>query len=272
MRNRWGQDIKRGQTVRVHLPRGGFEVGEIIKVTREAGGSYLTLESGRTASIDDVHQIVAEHPVTRRKSNPLTRVKVNSPSMRTKEAPSSRLKTRRKKTARAPEGYYANPGKRTRAQWAEEIAKLQVLVQSAQNRDAYDYARWLYDEAMDDYSKAADVAQGQIRRIMDSLNEERYGGRKMNPLSRVKVNSPSMLTKEPPSARLKARRRKTAKAPAGVYANPAPSKLWTVHRADANGKPVYHIAHFRKQSDAKQYAQAYADANGTRVVITGKAL
>lgn len=57
-----------------------------------------------------------------------------------------------------------------------------------------------------------------------------------------------------------------------VRRNPAAAKLYTVSRADANGKPVYHIAHFRKMAEAKQYAQAYADANKTRVAITSKAL
>ena len=50
------------------------------------------------------------------------------------------------------------------------------------------------------------------------------------------------------------------------------AKLYTVSRADANGNPVYHLAHFRKMADAKAYAQAYADANKTRVTITSKVL
>lgn len=45
----------------------------------------------------------------KRKRNPLTRVKRNSPSMATGEAPSARLRKRRAKTAKAPAGYYANP-------------------------------------------------------------------------------------------------------------------------------------------------------------------
>ncbi len=54
--------------------------------------------------------------------------------------------------------------------------------------------------------------------------------------------------------------------------NPAAKKLYTVHRADAKGAPVYHIAHFNKQADAKQYAQAYADLHKTPVAITSKAM
>lgn len=45
--------------------------------------------------------------------------------------------------------------------------------------------------------------------------------REQNPLTRVKINSPSQLTGLDPSERLKRRRRKTAKQPMrGVYANP----------------------------------------------------
>lgn len=47
----------------------------------------------------------------KRSRNPLTRVRVNSPSMATGDAPSKRLIKRRKKTAKAPAGYYANPRK-----------------------------------------------------------------------------------------------------------------------------------------------------------------
>ena len=63
-----------------------------------------------------------------------------------------------------------------------------------------------------------------------------------------------------------------AKPAATRRGNPVAAKLYTVSRADAMGKPVYHIAHFRKLADAKQYAQAYADTNKTRVAITSKAL
>lgn len=48
------------------------------------------------------------------KKNPLSRVKLNSPSMATGEAPSKRLKKRRKATQNAPEGYYANPAAASR--------------------------------------------------------------------------------------------------------------------------------------------------------------
>ena len=61
------------------------------------------------------------------------------------------------------------------------------------------------------------------------------GGFKKNPLTRVKKSSPSMATGKAPSTRLKKRRAKTAKAPAGYYANPAMGQLYTVfHRGTRN--------------------------------------
>ncbi|TXH49686.1 MAG: hypothetical protein E6Q97_22245 [Desulfurellales bacterium] len=62
----------------------------------------------------------------------------------------------------------------------------------------------------------------KIDQQIDAINAARKAAQKRakNPLTRVKVNSPSMLTKKAPSKRLVARRKKTERAPKGVYANP----------------------------------------------------
>jgi hypothetical protein len=54
------------------------------------------------------------------------------------------------------------------------------------------------------------------------LNEYRYGKRKHNPLTRVKVKSPAQRSGAAPSPRLTKRRKTTQKAPPGFYANPTP--------------------------------------------------
>lgn len=78
--------------------------------------------------------------------------------------------------------------------------------------------------------------------------------RRANPLTRVKRTSPSMATGKAPTKRLIKRRAKTAKAPAGYYANPVkPAMPWGVFR------DAVQIAGFRSEAKAKQYAQAYAD-------------
>lgn len=100
--------------------------------------------------------------------------------------------------------------------------------------------------------------------------------RRKNPLTRVKVNSPSMATKEAPSKRLKARRRKTDKAPPGVYANPARRYPDPVIPAPNDSEPLnsifsYYVqwfnsvsglwrsvAAFANETDAFQYARAWA--------------
>lgn len=62
----------------------------------------------------------------------------------------------------------------------------------------------------------------KIDQQIDAINAARKAAQKraQNPLTRVKVNSPSMLTKKAPTTRLVKRRKKTERAPKGVYANP----------------------------------------------------
>lgn len=80
------------------------------------------------------------------------------------------------------QGRGTNPTKaRTAAQWSAEIAKIRAQVNSGDNRAAYDSARWLYDESLDEYSKASEKAAAELRRIMEDLNESRYGKPRRNP-------------------------------------------------------------------------------------------
>lgn len=98
--------------------------------------------------------------------------------------------------------------------------------------------------------------------------------RKKNPLTRVKSTSPSMATGEPPSKRLIRRRKKTARAPAGFYANPiegsrAPARF-AVHRATPHGTAGALLGEFPTKAAAVEYGQAVADQKKVRVVIVGK--
>lgn len=77
------------------------------------GGYHSTVENHLGAIVYDTDK---------RANNPLTRVKVKSPSYRTGKAPSKRLVQRRKSTKDAPAGYYANPaGKAVTASYLEGI-------------------------------------------------------------------------------------------------------------------------------------------------------
>lgn len=100
--------------------------------------------------------------------------------------------------------------------------------------------------------------------------------RRANPLTRVKVKSPSMATGAPPSKRLTKRRKATAKAPQGYYANPVKFQH-SVHAADRmdnvvqarHGRAWSDVARFVDFNTAKQYAQAYADAHNVQVKVLG---
>lgn len=113
-RNRTGIVIKRGNWVQGRDIHGQVIEGVIMRVTGRGVDAYVTLTDGRTLAADDVTQTLGPMTVDPSgivRQNPLSRVKRNSPSMATGEAPSARLKKRRAKTAKAPAGYYANPRK-----------------------------------------------------------------------------------------------------------------------------------------------------------------
>lgn len=84
-----------------------------------------------------------------------------------------------------------------------------------------------------------------------------------NPLVRVKVNSPSMATDEAPDDRLLDRRRRTAKAPAGFYANPVrPSaKRYYVTVKKPRSSRFEPVAEFRLWEFAVVYGRALRNAH-----------
>jgi hypothetical protein len=88
----------------------------------ERNGNVIVKTSSRTGAIDMPSETYHGKKfyyrdnewcrlVPERKQNPLSRVKVKSPSQRTGNAPSKRLVSRRKATNKAPQGYYANPAR-----------------------------------------------------------------------------------------------------------------------------------------------------------------
>ena len=91
--------------------------------------------------------------------------------------------------------------------------------------------------------------------------------RKANPLTRVRVNSPSMATGDAPSKRLVKRRKKTAKAPAGYYANPRGGFKVEVK---TTGGRFRCVATFGKSGEAESYARALHRANPSRTIRVSK--
>ncbi len=96
--------------------------------------------------------------------------------------------------------------------------------------------------------------------------------RSSNPSKRKSTARPSQATGKAPTKRLVARRRKTARAPKGFFANPvtAPARF-AVHRATADGHAGAFIASFAKKADAVAYGRAMVKAKRIAIVIVGKA-
>jgi hypothetical protein len=110
----------------------------------------------------------------------------------------------------------------------------------------------------------------QKRRI--ATHYEKTPGVWANPLTRVKVKSPSKATKAPPTKRLIDRRKVTQKAPPGFYANPISKALYIVWHTARDGIKHQMLATFTKLAAAKEYAQAYANAHDVSVAIETKKL
>lgn len=113
----------------------------------------------------------------------------------------------------------------------------------------------------------------QINAAIDKINKAR--AEKRNPLTRVKVSSPSMATGKAPTKRLVKRLKKTERAPKGVYANPRGN--WrAVIPAPNDSEPLHSIfsyyvqwfntvsglwrsiAAFASEDDAVKYAKTFA--------------
>jgi len=122
---------------------------------------------------------------------------------------------------------------------------------------------------------AARAKAGTLKKAKRKPAAAKGTPRKPNPLTRVKVKSPSQRSGAAPSKRLVARRKATAKAAPGYYANPkrrpAPAGF-CVHHATPTGHAGKAIATFRAKGDAIEYAKAYAKGHRVPVVIVGKGL
>jgi len=143
MRNRWGIEIKRGHWVLAHAARGGKVEGRVMKIDRtselaRAYGPRLELDSGVSISADDVVQTLGPMEIGPGgvvTQNPLSRVKINSPSQRAHvgktgratKKPDARLIKRRTKTAKT----------KTRGVWANPLVKGESNANAARYAELY---------------------------------------------------------------------------------------------------------------------------------------
>lgn len=136
---------------------------------------------------------------------------------------------------------------------------------------------WQYSKSFADATILGEGQAVQVKTMCDHCSAPcELVSVKDNPLTRVRVKSPSMATGAPPSKRLTKRRKATAKAAPGYYANPVKFQH-SVHAADRmdnvvqarHGRAWSDVARFVDFNTAKQYAQAYADAHNVQVKVLG---
>lgn len=111
MRNSQGVEVKKGMYVFGVHPNGIKFQGTVLRSFGGGVYEYRDEATGDQWSFD-AESVTRARPAETRSANPLTRVKVMSPPQRpagTRAKPGKRLVARRKKTAKAPEGFYANP-------------------------------------------------------------------------------------------------------------------------------------------------------------------
>ena len=161
---RWG-GVGRGVGVvkRVAWPAGPMR--KWPKITRLVQPGFRTKADAQLVA----DQLAAEFI---RRANPLTRVKVKSPSMATGAPPSKRLTKRRKATAKAPTGYYANPMSEADASFVKQararIRELDAQVLAAIDSRDYTKADKL-DRERSRLWKAVDVREGRKPRSSNPI-------------------------------------------------------------------------------------------------------
>lgn len=136
MRNRWGIEIRKGDFVTYQGARGGARTGVVASFDKtsafaKAYGVQVNYDDGGSSGIDDVSRNDGKFEETApgllQRGNPAKRKtkktkraaprrkavpgEFHSPSQATGLAPSPRLVRRRKETAYAPPGIYANPSR-----------------------------------------------------------------------------------------------------------------------------------------------------------------
>ena len=298
MRNRWGVEIKKGNWVRYKLVRGGEAEGYIRSIDRKgpmagAYGPWINLTNGQSCSADDITETLGPMTVSKGgvvKQNPALREVYGSFDAYGK----------RRFFGPSQNEWGINHG----FPFELESASIHgnAPIQFSKTR-----AYVCVDE--DEYGQPV-VEIWPIRNLLHpgvpNMGLKRWSrgdtgamGRalaltKNNPLSRVKVKSPPQRpagTAAAPGKRLVARRKKTAAAPKGFYANPVVRgesnadavryaelfggaagtiKAWSDHYIVRFHKPNEKNwtlqSVFKTKKDAEQYARAFARENPTYTV------
>lgn len=268
-RNRTGIVIKRGNWVQGRDIYGQMIEGVIMRVTGRGVDAYVTLTDGRTLAADDVTQTLGPMTVDPSgvvRQNPLTRVKRNSPSMATGEAPSARLKKRRAKTAKAPAGYYANPSPKTRRNTQGNYnGRFDVLAWKRERNSANGNPAFSFTIRSQQYGQTLTgrtKANSQFALMLPDDNPGQLDAKlSVSPTGRVTMIDADVVRRGNPVKRGVPYRNE-----AKSVAKDDPSWIgYAVHRVNSPGS-AYAILGTR--ADAVAYAQQLADRKGKQMGVT----
>lgn len=287
MRNRWGVEIKRGRFAFARGPRGGDIQGRIVSIDRtsalaKAYGPRVTLEGGQSVGADDISETIGKMTISADgtvKQNPAENV-TGWDAVSTLRA----LKREGRKMLALEKDTFPR---------GVPLGGWRLAPESA--RDEFDAITMRVIRCADALgileSDAWNYAFG--RRTWAEIKAKRAGDREMerNPLSRTKIGSPSQRahrtkqggTSKAPTARLKARRAKTAKTRiVGVYANPATpvpyrnaaksrrvdDPAWVGYAVHRPSSPSSAYAIFKTRAEAVEYARELATKKNAKMGVT----
>lgn len=277
MRNRWGVEVKKGHWVSGRTSRGDMVQGRVAKIERtgdyaRAYGPRVILDNGMSLGVDDISQTLGPMTVGRGgvvKQNPAGSTEAVE------------LYWHALNDSAALFDFFDRQGNdpRSVSDWTAFATKA-AKSYAREHADASQWADLFPAEVR------RETAQLLLRRYIDDINPVNP-----NPLTRVRIKSPPQRpagNSEAPSKRLMTRRKKTAKAPAGVYANPvvkpirnrkaalthgAPDTMrtWNDHyivqrSPDPDAKAWDSIGVFPKRVDAENFARNYARQHSTQYV------
>ncbi len=253
---RWG-GVGRGVGVvkRVAWPAGPMR--KWPKITRLVQPGFRTKADAQLVA----DQLAAEFI---RRANPLTRVKVKSPSMATGAPPSKRLTKRRKATAKAPQGYYANPSPKTRRNTQGNYnGRFDVLAWKRERNSPNGNPAFSFTIRSREYGQTLTgrtKANSQFALMLPDENPGELDAKlSVSPTGRVTMIDADMVRRGNPA-------KVTAVAALPTY---YPVGRIAVHKA-VRGKPGALLAEFPRKAQALEYARAYADAHKCGVIVVGR--
>lgn len=280
MRNRWGVEIKKGHWVSGRTSRGDAVQGRVAKIERtgdyaRAYGPRVILDTGESLGVDDIAQTLGPMTVEDDgtvRQNPALYKSVELITNGGTEFGVDSVTPVRFEFTSLSRVRKSSPNGRI---W-QSYKLPSEIVQSA------DFQAWARENGGTVFMSLREL-RAKLKEFYNPVNS--------NPLTRVRIKSPPQRpagNSSAPSKRLMTRRKKTAKAAPGVYANPvvkpirnrkaAPThyapdtmRTWNDHyivqrSPNPDAKAWDSIGVFPKRVDAENFARNYARQHSTQYV------